>query len=148
MNDLESILKEQGIEYVIIQHEHSIQSARDGAEYLGIDIGQTAPTLILKSEKEYYAIILSGNHGRIDFEIPKQILGCRELKLAKPKEVEQVTGSKVGTVALIGHHLPTILDRQLKQYPHIYGGTGFANSTLKISPGDVEKLNHIIAYIR
>ncbi|QMV44693.1 aminoacyl-tRNA deacylase [Cohnella cholangitidis] len=143
-----SLLKDQNCEHEIIRHEKTIQSAQEGADYFGIEIGQTAPTLVLKSEEGYFAIIISGDYGRIDFDILKPILKCNELKLAKPKEVEQLTGCIVGTVPLIGHNLPTIMDRQLHRFDYVYGGTGIPNSTLKISPDAVEKLNQVIAYVR
>lgn len=148
MNQLELVLSENKIEYEILIHEVAIQSAQEGADYFGIEIGQTAPALVLKSEKEYFALIISGDYGRINFEELKEILNCDELKLAKPKEVEQITGFTVGTVPLIGHELPTVFDHQLNRYSYIYGGTGYSNSTLKISPSDVEKLNNIVAYVR
>ncbi|WP_239614580.1 aminoacyl-tRNA deacylase [Cohnella mopanensis] len=148
MKNLISFLNEHKVDHEIIQHEVSIQSAQDGADYFGIEIGQTAPTLILKSEDSYYAIIISGDYGRIDFENLMMILNCNELKLAKPKEVEQITGCTIGNVPLIGHNLPTIIDRQLHRYAYIYGGTGIHNSTLKISPVEVEKLNQVVAFVR
>ncbi|MEK5058003.1 hypothetical protein BK126_06910 [Paenibacillus sp. FSL H7-0326] len=148
MSELELVLKDNKIEYEIINHEFSIQSAQEGADYFGIEIGQTAPTLVLKSEREYFAIIISGDYGRIDFEELKAILKCNELKLAKPKEVEQIIGYTIGAIPLIGHGLSTIIDRQLNRYSFIYGGTGTPKSTLKISPKDVEKFNNIIAFVR
>lgn len=148
MSELELLLNENKADYEIITHDQSIQSAQEGAAYFGIEQGQTAPTLVLKSEAQYFAIIVSGDYGRLDLEELKTLLKCDELKLAKPKEVEQVTGFTIGTVPLIRHGLPTILDRQLYRYTCIYGGTGHANSTLKISPGDVERLNNIVAFVR
>ncbi|MNT09456.1 Cys-tRNA(Pro)/Cys-tRNA(Cys) deacylase YbaK [compost metagenome] len=148
MSELELILKENMIDFEIINHDFSIHSAQEGADYFGIEIGQTAPTLVMKSEKEYFAIIISGDYGRIDLEKLKAILKCDELKLAKPKEVELITGYTIGTVPLIGHGLPTIIDRQLYRYSYIYGGTGHSTSTLKIGPSNVEKLNKIVAFVR
>ncbi|RUS47939.1 aminoacyl-tRNA deacylase [Cohnella sp. AR92] len=148
MSPLEKILNEHKIAFEIINHEKALKTAKEGAEYLGIEIGQTAPTLVLKSEKSYYAIIISGDYGRIDLEEIKAILQCEDLKLASPQEVEHMTGFKIGSVPLIGHELPTIIDRQLNRYAFIYGGTGSSNSTLKIGPGDVEKLNQIVAFVR
>lgn len=144
MRDLAAILQEQRADFEWIDHDCSIQSAQEGAEYFGIEVGQTAPTIILKSEKQYYAIITSGDSGRLDFEHLKEILKCDELKLASPKEIKETTGYTVGTVPLVGHALPTIIDRQINRFSYIYGGTGYSNSTLKISPRDVIRLNHVV----
>jgi len=148
MEELISILEDNQIDYEIIKHTIQIKSAQEGAEYFGIHIGQTAPTLILKTDVGYYSLIISGELGRVDFEALKELLKVQEIRLAKPKEVEEVTGSHVGSVSLINLNLPTILDRELFRHSYVYGGTGKIESTLKISPKDIEKLNKVIGYIR
>jgi len=147
-DNLLSILSESAIEHEWIPHSHPILSAQDGADYFGIEAGQTAPTLILKSDRDYLAITICGDHGRIDMEDLKKRLDRSALRLAKPAEVEEATGFAIGSVPLIGHRLPTVLDRQLNRYSHVYGGTGNPNVTLKIRPADLERLNNVIAYIR
>lgn len=91
----------------------------------------------------YVAAIVSGERGRLDF----QAVACKKVKLASPKQVEQVTGYQIGTVPLVGVSLPCLFDRRLYRYSFIYGGTGVAGSTLKISPEDVEKLNQVTGYL-
>lgn len=148
MEQLISILNNKHIDYEIIEHSKEINTAQEGAEYFGIHIGQTAPTLILKTDVGYFSLIISGDFGRVDLETMNDLLKVQEIKLAKPKEVEQVTGSRIGSVSLINPSLPTIIDRELYRFPYVYGGTGKARSTLKIPPRDLEKLNKIIGYIR
>lgn len=148
MEKLTQLLQEQQADYEIIHHPAPIRSAQEGAQYFGIEIGQTAPTLILKAGTSLYALILSGDFGKVDFDEIKGILPGEEPKLAKPKEVEEATGYTVGSVPLIGHGLPTITDRGLQRYPYVYGGTGIVTATLKITPKDIERLNHVAAYIR
>ena len=67
MEDLISILEKNNIDFEIINHDKEIYSAQEGADYFGIDIGQTAPTLILKTDKGFYSLIISGDYGRVDF---------------------------------------------------------------------------------
>lgn len=148
MEELISILEDNQIDYEIIKHTKQITTAQEGAEYFGIHIGQTAPTLILKTDAGFISLIISGDFGRVDFDVLKDLLKAQEIKLAKPKEVEEVTGSRVGSVSLINPKLPTILDRELNRFSFVYGGTGETESTLKISPKDLEKLNKVIGYIR
>lgn len=63
MDNLRTILQEIGVQFEIIHHEKQIRTAQEGAEYFGVEIGQTAPTLVLKSEKGYFAMIVSGSRG-------------------------------------------------------------------------------------
>ncbi|MED0677150.1 aminoacyl-tRNA deacylase [Aneurinibacillus thermoaerophilus] len=147
MEHLKTILQENGVQFEIIHHENPIHTAQEGADYFRIEIGQTAPTLVLKSEKGYFAMIISGDRGHVNLEKVSEILECNQLKLAHPKEVQQITGYTVGSLPLVGLSLPCIVDSKLFRYPFIYGGTGEPHSTLKISPNALEKLNQVIAFI-
>ena len=146
MDNLNTILQEKEVEFEIIHHDKQIRTAQEGADYFGIEIGQTAPTLVLKSEKGYFAMIVSGNRGRVNLEEVAAILGCKQLKMANPKEVQQVTGYTVGSVSLV-ISLPCIVDKELFRYSFIYGGTGDPLSTLKIAPAALEKVNQVVAYL-
>lgn len=66
MDKLRTFLEQSGIQFQIIHHEKTIRTAQEGADYLGIEIGQTAPILILKSEKGYLTLIKSGDRKHID----------------------------------------------------------------------------------
>ncbi|MGG3508536.1 YbaK/EbsC family protein [Paenibacillus lautus] len=145
MDKIKTILQEKKVQYEIIHHEKQIRTAQEGAEYLGIEIGQTAPTLVLKSEKSYFAMIVSGDRGRINLEEVTGMIGCNQLKMATPKEVQQITGYTVGSVSLVTS-LPCIVDKGLFRYPFVYGGTGEPVSTLKIAPNALEKINHVVAF--
>ncbi|NGQ93751.1 hypothetical protein G3578_01025 [Brevibacillus sp. SYP-B805] len=143
MEQLRSILENSNFSYELIQHEKPILSAQDGADYFGIELGQTAPTLIIKTEKGFFSLIVSGKRGKVNFDDIAKLLGCSEIKLASGKEVKQVTGFEVGSVPLVGVALPCILDRELYRYPYIYGGTGKRTCTLKIEPLALEALNQV-----
>ncbi len=146
MEKLRTILQESGVPFEIIHHATPIRTAQEGADYFGIEIGQTAPTLVLKSEKGYFAMIVSGSRGRVNVEEVSAIVGCDQLKMATPKEVQQITGYTVGSVSMV-LSLPCIVDRRLFRYPFIYGGTGEPTSTLKIAPDALEKLNQVVAFL-
>lgn len=147
MDNLIRLLEEKRMAYEIFEHDRTLRSAQEGADYFGIRPGQTAPTLLVKSDKGYCCVILSGDHGRMNMDDLEKVLGAEHVKLAKPAEVEQVTGSKVGNVSLINPDIPAVMDRNLFQYDLIYGGTGVPQTTLKISPKDVERLHTVIGYI-
>lgn len=147
MGDLQSLLKDNNIPYELIEHDIAIRTAQEGATYFGINVGQTAPTLILKTDKGFFSLIVSGNRGYIDFEEVATIIGCKKVKLAGAKEVEEVTGFVVGSIPLVGLDLPCVLDKRLFKYSNIYGGSGKATQTLIVDPSALEKLNRIVAVI-
>ncbi|MEO3944976.1 YbaK/EbsC family protein [Gorillibacterium sp. CAU 1737] len=148
MEKLRQVLDAHEVDYEIFHHERPLRSAKEGAAYFGISIGQTAPTLLINTERGYLAIIVSGDYGRVDLEALKAELGEPQLRMATPDEVEQATGSRIGAVGLVLPKLPVILDRTLFRYPFIYGGTGVEQTTLKIKPQELEKLNRVVHYLR
>ncbi|MFD2131176.1 aminoacyl-tRNA deacylase [Pseudogracilibacillus auburnensis] len=144
MKKLQEILKNRPFNYEVIRHERPLLSAKDGADYFGIEIGQTAPTLILKTNKGFFAFIISGAHEKVDFEEMSDVLECSSVKLASRKEVKKVTGYEVGSVPMIGLDLPCLIDKQLFKYDFIYGGIGYNDYTLKIEPRALKELNEDI----
>lgn len=145
MENLQALLKENNVPFEFIDHDIAIRTAQEGAAYFGINVGQTAPTLILKTDKGFVALIMSGDRGHVDFDEVASILGCKKVKLAGAREVEKVTGCTVGSISMVGHNLPCIIDKRLFQYSNIYGGSGNTTCTLKINPSVLVKLNNIVA---
>jgi Cys-tRNA(Pro)/Cys-tRNA(Cys) deacylase len=146
MEKLTTILEKSIYSYELVYQEILLRSAQEGADYFNIDRGQTAPTLILKTDIGFFVLIVSGRQGRINFKAVAKILNFKKIKLASPKEVENM-GYIIGNVPLVGIPLPHILDRSIFAYPFVYGGSGVENYTLKINPYALEELNQVIAKI-
>lgn len=145
IDEIKELLNKFDIDYEIIHNDKPIYSVNDAKGYY--EICQTAPVLIIKTEKGYFALLMTGDRGRVDFEVVKRVLQCEKAKLASKKEVLETTGYEVGNVSLVGHHLPCVLDMRLLLQRYVYGGVGDANFTLKIDPRDLEKVNEIVAKI-
>lgn len=142
IDDLRAMLKKQDVMFEIIQHEIPIKSKQDA---LGIfKIEESAPTLIIKTEVGFYAVIISGERDKIDFKMIKDLLGCKEIGMAKKKEILDVFGMQAGQVPLIGHNLPCIIDNRLFKREYVYGGTGNWYYTLKINPNALVKANNVV----
>lgn len=147
MERLLTVLEQQAVDFEIITHDEPIRSAKHGAEFFGIEPGQTAPTLILESDRGCYLLIYAGDRGRFDFQQLATLIGVDKLHLASPELVERLTGYQVGAVAMVGIGLPCIFDRRLLRYPAVYGGTGHLTATLKIAPADLLTFHEVIAFL-
>ncbi len=145
IEELRIWLNNSDVDFEILPNEKPVLSVNDALGFY--EICETAPTLIIKSEKGYFALLLSGDRGRIDFKQIKKILQCKKVRMASADEVFETIGFEVGSVPLVGHHLPSVLDLHLLNYPYVYGGVGNANFTLKINPQDLIKVNDIVAEI-
>ena len=133
---LKETLDAAGINYVIHTHSLAIHSAQDGVEQGLGRLANMAPTLILRSENNYLAAIVRGDT-RVSYKKIKRHLKLKNLSLASPEQVQQVTGSEIGYVSLINSGVVTIVDSRIAEMDTIYGGCGIPNYTLQISPQDL-----------
>jgi len=147
MDIVTTILEKSNHKYEFLFHEKQLYSAAEGADYFGIEAGQTAPTLIIKTESSYYALTFSGSRKSIDLERLAVILGTSQVKLANKNKVREITGFSPGDTPLVGLNLPSIFDKRLLQYPVIYGGSGQPNRTLKICPATLLQLIQPLAFL-
>jgi len=142
ISELEVFLSDKEVDFEILYHEMPVKSRYDALKYFRVE--DTAPTLILQTERGMYALIVSGGREKADLEMIRESLGCAEIGLADRNDVFQKLGMKTGEVAMVGHGLPCILDTRLFNSEYIFGGAGHSNYTLKIKPQDLEKVNKVI----
>ena len=139
LEQLRHMLEDAKAEYSLLTHSETVISAEEGAERGFGSLAVMAPTLILSSEQGYIAAILSGAT-RISYKKIRKELGLKNVALAQPDIVQQVTGSAIGTVSLINPGLLTILDVRLTEMDRVYGGCGLPQHTLRIRTADLVAL--------
>jgi len=132
-------LESAGASHTIIENNKNIVSAEEGAQ-TGVGVlAEMAPTFILHTEVGYLAAIVRGDT-RLTYKKIKQKLGLKNVSLASPEEVKQLTGAEVGYVCLVNPGIKTIVDSRLTEMQTIYGGSGVPNHTLQIDPQAVIRL--------
>jgi len=136
LEQLDSFLKEQKVDYSILTDSRPIRSARKGADLYGILLSEATPTLILKIKDQYYAGIICGDK-RISFEKLKQIFQTEDVCLANPQTVLALTGAKIGEVGFINKGMMTLIDTTVLRNKYCYGGCGISGKTLKINTEDL-----------
>ncbi len=134
-----ALLKTQNIDYSLLTDDFNFETALSGANHYGLSLDETAPTLILKSKGKYYAAIISGNT-RLSFKKLKKALGVKDISLADPQTVHELTGAKVGEVSLINSHINTLIDKKVLNNKYCYGGSGEPKATLRINTSDLLRI--------
>ena len=128
---LRTTLDAAGVHYRILHHPEAVSSALDGACHGFGTLEQMAPTLILRTEQGYLAAIISGAT-RLSYKKIKKHLGLKNVSMAAPAEVLEVTGAEVGAVAMVNPGLRTLIDSQLAPIGEVFGGCGILRYSLAI----------------
>jgi prolyl-tRNA editing enzyme YbaK/EbsC (Cys-tRNA(Pro) deacylase) len=136
IDQLKQLLHEARAQYRFIAHSETIQTAQQGFEEGLGNISEMAPTFILASEQGYLAAVIRGDT-RLSYKKIKKEMRLKNVSLATPDQVKQVTGAQVGQVSLINPGLPTIIDPLLLEKALVYGGCGVACNTLELNPQDL-----------
>jgi len=129
-------LKASRMPYELLAHAQVLRGAQDGASLLGLALYQTAPTLVLQTDKGPLVVIVPGDR-RLSFKKLKKALSLRNASLAKSNVVEAVTGCQPGSVPIVNFDIPTIVDAGVLRQPWVYGGSGTWDHTLKMRPSDI-----------
>lgn len=136
LDRLRYFLDQAQAEYTIFVHPETVASAQQGVEQGFGELAVMAPTLVIHSEAGQMIAVISGGT-RLSYKKIKRELQLKNVSLASPEMVQQITGALVGTVALINEGLPTIIDSHLTNYDLVYGGCGVPFHTLRISVKDL-----------
>ncbi|WP_246187890.1 aminoacyl-tRNA deacylase [Paenibacillus tengchongensis] len=138
VSQISELLKLRHADFEILQHEKPIHTLADAAMYFNTDLA--VPNLIIRTERGYYALLVSGSRGQVVLEGLKAVLDCEVVKMAGRKEVFEQTGAQPGEVPLIGLGLPYIFDNRILEHDDAYGGIGDPYCTLRINPRDLKAI--------
>lgn len=147
MENIKDILEKNNFFYELIHNDIPIHTVKEGADYFKIHMGQIAPTLIIYTDAGFHVLVVSGERGSVNFKEVKKILNCKNVRMATKEEVKSVTGFSVGNVPMFGIALPYIVDKKIIKLSFVYGGCGKKDTTLKVDPNALLKLNNIVGML-
>ena len=125
--DIEGIIRSLGGELIIL--DKLVKTVEQAAKATGSKPEDIIKSLVFISEKEPVLVIVPG-HKKVNLSKLESIVGrCR---LAKPSEVERLTGFTVGGMPPVGVPLRTIVDKSLLSKDVVIGGGGDINKLCRI----------------
>lgn len=133
---LKSLLREAGVEFNLFASEQNISSAMDGVQAGLGNLADMAPTFILKTEAGFLAAVIRGDT-RLVYKKIKMKLGLKDVSMASPQQVLDLTCAEVGYVSLVNPGIPTLIDSRVAAMVRIHGGCGLPNHTLVLNGADL-----------
>ncbi len=127
-------LEKYDLELIPREHEKTTKTSAEAAEALNVELGQIAKSILFRSGQQYGLFVAAGDIKICDKKV-KKLLGGGRAKIAKPDEVEEITGYRVGGVCPfdIDRSVPIYLDSSMKRFDVVYTSAGTPHSLLPIS---------------
>ena len=120
--------------YKVMVLASSARTAQEAAESLNTDVGSIVKSLLFKSENNFILCLVSGDR-RCSLNKLKQIKQQKDISMANPQSVKEVTGFTIGGVSPIGHlkEVEIFIDNNLKRFQNIYAAAGHPNCVYKVN---------------
>ena len=120
--------------YKVMVLDSSARTALEAAESLNTDVGSIVKSLLFKSENNFILCLVSGDK-RCSLNKLKKIKQQKDISMANPQSVKEVTGFTIGGVSPIGHlkEVEIFIDNNLKRFQNIYAAAGHPNCVYKVN---------------
>tara|TARA_B100000003_G_C10766402_1_gene305173 strand:- start:172 stop:654 length:483 start_codon:yes stop_codon:yes gene_type:complete len=136
-------LKEFDESYKVIVLNSSARTAKEAAESLKTDVGSIVKSLLFRSQNNFFLCLVSGDK-RCSLNKLKKIKNLKDISMANPQSVKEVTGFTIGGVSPIGHlkKIEIFIDNNLKRFEKIYAAAGHPHCVYKIDFENLIKITN------
>jgi prolyl-tRNA editing enzyme YbaK/EbsC (Cys-tRNA(Pro) deacylase) len=130
-------LADSGLNPALVQElPADTSTAEAAAEAVDAPVGSIVKSLIFLADGQPLLVLVSGDH-RADIKRLRAALGLskRQLRIARPSEVQEQTGFEVGGVPPVGHHEPlrTLIDATLARFDTVWAAAGSGHAVFPIA---------------
>ena len=140
---VEKILNDFDPNLDVVILEQTARTANDAATALGCNVGAIVKSLLFKIGDKFCLCLVSGDK-RCSLNKLKKKLNEKDVLMASPEEVKQVTGYTIGGVSPIGHLVSTkvYMDKHLERFSKVFAAAGHPNAVFGISFFELKKLTN------
>jgi prolyl-tRNA editing enzyme YbaK/EbsC (Cys-tRNA(Pro) deacylase) len=132
---IDAILGAAGVPGRVQLLSDAATTAASAAAQLGVEVGAIANSLVFVTETDQPVLVMTSGAHRVDTAKAAAALDVATLNRASAEAVYAATGQRIGGVAPVGHPdpLPTLIDRDLAQYPQIWAAGGIAHAVFPMT---------------
>ncbi len=140
---VEKILNDFDPNLDVVILEQTARTANDAATALGCNVGAIVKSLLFKIGDKFCLCLVSGDK-RCSLNKLKKKLNKKDVLMASPEEVKQVTGYTIGGVSPIGHlvKIKIYMDKNLERFSKVFAAAGHPNAIFGISFFELKKLTN------
>lgn len=140
-NDIKRMLDDRRVKYKMFSHE-PVYTSDQAAKVRGVELKTGVKALIFKTEKGKFVLGLVSADKKIDTSRLAAAAKVEKLVLAKPEEVFEETGCKIGSVHPFGNlmNLPTYMDPGILENERVNFNVGMHTTSIQMNPEDLVKI--------
>ena len=136
------MLKEKRISFDVKMFPETTKKGLESiSKALGVNPKRVVKTLILRGQSETFFNCLVGGDGRLDYRKLKRITEEKDIRMATPEEIFNITGYRIGAIPpfTLKNRIKTYLEITLRSRDVLYVGAGVYGIEIVIHPEDLKK---------
>jgi Ala-tRNA(Pro) deacylase len=144
LQQIKDLLNEYKIKFEPTTHA-PVKTSEEAAKVRGTELKQGAKALIMYGDDKPMMIVLAADR-KIDNAKFKTTYKMKDLRMAKPEEVKEVTNTEIGAVPPFGNlfDIPLYVDKSLEENETIVFNAGTHTDSISMSYKDFEKVSKAI----
>jgi Cys-tRNA(Pro) deacylase len=137
-SDVHNFLAEQGIPHEIVHLPARSNTAAKAADLLGVQPSEVVKSLLFIVDDAPVLVLVPGDRNA-DEERVREAAGGRSCALARPKQVLDITGYRVGAVppCALASRMRVLADQRVFEPAVVYCGGGTETTMLKLRSDDL-----------
>ncbi|NCT56023.1 hypothetical protein GW755_04240 [bacterium] len=136
-----NLLDSNNIVYKLEIHKE-VKTSEEAAKIRGVDISTGAKALVIKVDKQNFALFVMPANKQLSWKKLKEELGFKKPRMATIEEVENLTKCKVGGVPPFGNlmGLTTYFDKGIEDIKSVNFNAGLRTHSVNLKSNDLISL--------
>lgn len=133
-------LKSSSLDFEPYEHK-AVHTSEEAAKVRNTPLQEGAKALVMYADDVPVMVVIPGNR-KLDMKAFKSVYKVRNLRMATPAEVEQVTGVTIGAVPPLGHifGIALYMDAAVRANSHVSFNAGLHTHSIRMSEDGYERL--------
>ena len=143
------LMSRLGLKGEIISHlGQSGKDTEEAERALGVPTKSILKVIVFESREDYVIAIVTGDR-RVDVKRLEVLSGLKEIRLARPEDVESFTGFNIGGVPpfVFKDLCSVFVDEEVMNRKFVIGSAGSEYVGVRFSPRELLKLGYSVAKI-
>lgn len=133
-------IKKASLDFEPYEHE-AVHTSEEAAKVRNTPLREGAKALLMYADDAPVMVVVPGSR-KLDMKGFKSLYRIKDLRMATPAEVEQVTRVTIGAVPPFGHifGIPVYMDISVRTNTHVSFNAGLHTHSIRMKQADFEKL--------